>query len=47
MSEAVKYDIVEGECELGLVMDGKDRDGNSIFVPIPHTAEGNAVFKGK
>ena len=20
---------------------------NSIFVPIPHTAEGNAVFKGK
>ena len=42
-----KYDIVEGECELGLVMDGKDKYGNSIFVPIPHTDEGNAVLQGK
>ena len=42
-----KFDIVEGECELGLVMDGTDKDGNSIFVPIPHTEEGNAILQDK
>ena len=32
---AQKYEIVEGVCTQGSFTDGKDKNGNDIFVPIP------------
>jgi hypothetical protein len=38
---ARKYDIVEGVCIQGNFSEGKDSNGNSVFVPIPETEGGN------
>jgi len=32
---AQKYEIVEGECELGGFTDAKDSNGNDVFAPVP------------
>ena len=32
---AQKYEIVEGECELGGYTDAKDSNGNDVFAPVP------------
>ena len=40
---ARKYDIVEGVCLEGYFRPGSDKDGNAIFVPIPHAVGGNRV----
>jgi hypothetical protein len=37
-----KYDIVEGVCLQGNFVEGKDADGNSVFVPV-ETKDGNVV----
>jgi hypothetical protein len=37
---ARKYEILEGVCLQGSFTDGKDKDGNSIFVPVPQV-DGN------
>ena len=34
------YDILEGECAVGNFRDGKDENGNSIYVPRPLNADG-------
>jgi hypothetical protein len=39
---ARKYDIVEGVCLQGSYAERKDKDGNAVFVLIPH-ADGNPV----
>jgi hypothetical protein len=36
-----KYDIAEGVCIQGNFSEGKDANGNSVFVPIPETEGGN------
>ena len=38
---ARKYDIAEGVCIQGNFSEGKDTNGNSVFVPIPQTEAGN------
>jgi hypothetical protein len=38
-----KYDIVEGECVQGDYVEGKDSNGNSVFVPTPKSADGGVV----
>jgi hypothetical protein len=38
---ARKYDIAEGVCIQGNFSEGKDTNGNSVFVPIPETEGGN------
>jgi hypothetical protein len=38
---ARKYDIAEGVCIQGNFSEGKDSNGNSVFVPIPQTEGGN------
>ena len=35
------FDIVEGVCLEGSIKPAFDKDGNSIFVPAPRTADGN------
>jgi hypothetical protein len=30
-----KYEIVEGVCEQGSFIDGRDKNGNAIFTPVP------------
>jgi hypothetical protein len=40
---AQKYDIVEGVCAQGGFDEGKDRNGNPIFVPIPLSNDGSVV----
>jgi hypothetical protein len=44
---AKKYDIVEGVCLEGFYSSQTDRDGNSVFVPIPQTEGGNPVASGR
>jgi hypothetical protein len=39
---ARKYDIVEGECLQGNYAQRQDKNGNAVFVPIPHQ-DGNPV----
>jgi hypothetical protein len=34
------YDILEGECVLGNFREGKDKDGNAIYVPRPLNPDG-------
>jgi hypothetical protein len=34
------YDILEGECVLGNFREGRDKDGNAIYVPRPLNADG-------
>jgi hypothetical protein len=43
---AKKYDIVEGVCLEGYFAPRSDRDGNSVFLPIPQTESGNPVASG-
>jgi len=38
---ARKFDIIEGECLQGSFTEGKDKDGNAVFVPVPLTHDGN------
>lgn len=38
---ARKYDIAEGVCIQGNFSEGKDPEGNSVFVPVPETEGGN------
>jgi hypothetical protein len=42
---ARKYDIVEGVCLQGSYAERKDKNGNAVFVRIPH-ADGNPVPQG-
>ena len=41
---ARKYDIVEGVCLQGSYSEGRDEAGHAIFVPAPHTDDGNIAF---
>jgi len=38
---ARKFDIVEGVCLEGSFSEQMDKDGNSVFVPLPHQVGGN------
>jgi len=38
---ARKYDIVEGVCLQGNYSEGKDANGNAVFVPVPQSEGGN------
>ena len=38
---ARKFDIVEGVCLEGSFSEQVDKDGNSVFVPLPHQVGGN------
>jgi hypothetical protein len=38
---ARKYDIVEGVCLEGSFAEQVDKDGNAVFVPLPHQVGGN------
>jgi hypothetical protein len=38
---ARKFDIVEGVCLEGSFTESADKDGNSVFVPLPHQTWGN------
>src|SRR5713101_1251586 len=40
---ARKFDIVEGVCLEGYFAERTDKDGNAVFVPIPHAVGGNRV----
>src|SRR5271170_6333912 len=40
---ARKYDIVEGVCLQGSYSEGKDANGNAVFVPVPQTEGGNTL----
>jgi hypothetical protein len=40
---ARKYEIIEGVCLQGYYSSKKDKQGNSVFVPIPQTEGGNPV----
>src|SRR6266700_1481825 len=40
---ARKFDIVEGVCLEGYFAEKIDKDGNAVFVPIPHAVGGNRV----
>jgi hypothetical protein len=40
---ARKYDIVEGVCIQGNFSESVDKDGNAVFVPVPHQPWGNMV----
>jgi hypothetical protein len=40
---ARKYDIVEGVCLQGNYSEGKDANGNAVFVPVPQTEGGNTL----
>jgi hypothetical protein len=40
---ARKYDIVEGVCIQGNFSERVDKDGNAVFVPVPHQPWGNLV----
>jgi hypothetical protein len=44
---ARKYDIVEGVCLQGNFSEAKDSSGNSVFVPVPQTEDGNMLPPGK
>jgi hypothetical protein len=37
------YDIVEGVCLEGYFKPGIDKDGNAIYIPVPHDVGGNRV----
>jgi hypothetical protein len=37
------YDIVEGVCLEGYFKPGVDKDGNAIYIPVPHDVGGNRV----
>jgi len=40
---ARKFDIVEGVCIQGNFSERVDKDGNAVFVPVPHQPWGNLV----
>jgi hypothetical protein len=40
---ARKFDIVEGVCLQGNFSERVDKDGNAVFVPMPHHSGGNLV----
>jgi hypothetical protein len=40
---ARKFDIVEGVCIQGEYSERLDKDGNAVFVPMPHQVGGNLV----
>ena len=40
---AQKYDIVEGVCLQGSYSEGKDANGNDVFLPVPQTEGGNVL----
>jgi hypothetical protein len=44
---AKKYDLVEGVCLEGFFAERKDREGHSVFEPIPQTDVGNPVATGR
>jgi hypothetical protein len=44
---AKKFDIVEGVCLQGFFAERTDREGHSVFEPIPQTDVGNPVATGR
>jgi hypothetical protein len=44
---ARKYDIVEGVCLQGNFSESTDADGNSVFVPVPQSDDGNVMLTDK
>jgi hypothetical protein len=40
---AQKYDIVEGVCAQGGFVEGADKHGNPILVPVPQSSDGSVV----